>query len=86
MAQSKVDIKHGTAQAKVSPDESLRVAYVGGTPLESGKIADSEIVDLFPGARKIEDQERIEGAADSRSTSRTTQGQGGVPRQDENRS
>ncbi|XP_047973348.1 SEED MATURATION PROTEIN 1 [Salvia hispanica] len=82
MAQSKDDIKYGTAQAKVSPDESLRVAYVGGTPLESGKIADSEIVDLFPGARKIQDQERL----DSRSTSQTTQGQGGVPRQAENRS
>lgn len=86
MAQSKDDIKYGTAQAKVSPDESLRVAYVGGTPVEAGKIADSEIVDLFPGARKIEDKERLRGAADSRSTSQTTQGQGGVSRQDENRS
>lgn len=64
MAQSKDDIKYGTAQAQVSPDESLRVGYVGGTPLEAGKIADSEIVDLFPGARKISDQEHQGRAAD----------------------
>ncbi|KAL1553007.1 second mef2-like protein 1 [Salvia divinorum] len=80
MAQSKDDIKYGTGQAKVSPDESLRVANVGGTPLESGKIADSEIVDLFPSARKIEDKGRLEGAADSRSGSRRD----GVSGQDEN--
>ncbi|XP_057772379.1 SEED MATURATION PROTEIN 1 [Salvia miltiorrhiza] len=79
MAQSKDDIKYGTAQAKVSPDESLRVAYTGGTPLEAGKIADSEFVDLFPGARKISDQHHQADRA------RATQEQDGVSSRDDNR-
>nr|XP_043623016.1 SEED MATURATION PROTEIN 1 [Erigeron canadensis] len=53
MAKNKGDIKYGTAQAKLSEDESLRVAYKAGTPLEAGKIADSEPVDLFSAANKI---------------------------------
>lgn len=58
MAQSKDDIKYGTAQAKLSEDESLRVGYKAGTPLEAGKIADSEPVDLFASARNIDKQQR----------------------------
>ncbi|XP_021906547.1 uncharacterized protein LOC110821125 [Carica papaya] len=53
MATSKDDIKYGTAQAKVSEDESLRVRYKHGTPLEGGKIADSEPVHLFSSAENI---------------------------------
>lgn len=43
----------GAAQAKLSEDEALRVAYKHGTPLESGKISDSDTVDLFSSARNI---------------------------------
>ncbi|KAK7272683.1 hypothetical protein RJT34_29435 [Clitoria ternatea] len=53
MAKSKDDIKYGTAQARVSEDEALRVAYKHGTPLEAGKIAESEPVDLFSSAHNI---------------------------------
>ncbi|KAL4352941.1 hypothetical protein GQ457_06G039280 [Hibiscus cannabinus] len=53
MAQSKEDIKHARAQAKQSEDESLRVAYKHGTPLEAGKIAESSPVDLFSAAHRI---------------------------------
>ncbi|KAJ0969523.1 hypothetical protein J5N97_022400 [Dioscorea zingiberensis] len=53
MAKSKDDIKYGTAQAKLAEDEQLRIRYKHGTPLEGGKIADSEHVDLFAGARRI---------------------------------
>ncbi|KAJ9164422.1 hypothetical protein P3X46_023999 [Hevea brasiliensis] len=53
MAKSEDDIKYGTAQAKVSEDESLRVRYKHGTPLEGGKIADSETFDLFSSANNI---------------------------------
>ncbi|XP_028112911.1 uncharacterized protein LOC114311022 [Camellia sinensis] len=47
MTTSKDDIKHGTAQAKQSENEALRVRYKSGTPLEEGKIADSQTVDLL---------------------------------------
>ncbi|WCJ36993.1 SEED MATURATION PROTEIN 1 [Euphorbia peplus] len=53
MAKSKDDILYGTAQAKLSEDESLRVNYKHGTPLEAGKIADSQPVDLFSPAHHI---------------------------------
>ncbi|RVW15353.1 SEED MATURATION PROTEIN 1 [Vitis vinifera] len=53
MAKSKDDIKYATAQAKLSEDEALRVRYKSGTPLEGGKIAESEPVDLFSSARNI---------------------------------
>ncbi|KAJ4726624.1 Seed maturation protein [Melia azedarach] len=53
MAKSKEDIKYGTAQARLSEDEAVRVKYVHGTPLEGGKIADSEPVDLFSSAHNI---------------------------------
>ncbi|KAK7401672.1 hypothetical protein VNO78_13336 [Psophocarpus tetragonolobus] len=53
MAKSKEDIKFGTAQARVSEDEALRVAYVNGTPLEAGKIADSQQVDMFSSAHNM---------------------------------
>lgn len=58
MAQSKDDIKYGTAQAKLSEDEALRVRYKAGTPLEGGKIADSDPVDLFAGAHNISKQQQ----------------------------
>ncbi|KAG6484687.1 hypothetical protein ZIOFF_053209 [Zingiber officinale] len=47
------EIKYGTAQAKVSEDEAVRVAYKHGTPLETGKIADSRPVDLFVQAPRM---------------------------------
>lgn len=69
MAKSKDDITYGAAQAKLSEDEALRVAYKHGTPLESGKIADSDTVDLFSSAHNIS-QDRSAGrssAADTQS-------------------
>lgn len=60
MAKSKDDIKYATAQAKLSEDEALRVSYKAGTPLEGGKIADSEPVDLFSSARHIAKQQAQE--------------------------
>lgn len=54
MAQSKDDIKFGIAQARVSEDDALRIRYKAGTPLEGGKIAESEPVDLFSGAHNIQ--------------------------------
>lgn len=57
MAKSKEDIKYATAQAKLSEDEALRVGYKAGTPLESGKIADSEPVHLFSAAENISRQQ-----------------------------
>ncbi|KAL9322071.1 hypothetical protein ACSQ67_010124 [Phaseolus vulgaris] len=53
MAKSKDDIKYGTAQARLSEDEAVRVAYVNGTPLEGGKISDSQPVDMYANARNI---------------------------------
>lgn len=58
MAKSKDDITYGTAQARVSEDDTLRIRYKVGTPLEGGKIADSQPVDLFSSARNIENQQR----------------------------
>ena len=55
MATSKEDIKHGTAQARLTEDDMTRTSYFNGTPLEGGKIADSEPVDLFAGARQVAD-------------------------------
>ncbi|KAL3820939.1 hypothetical protein ACJIZ3_006844 [Penstemon smallii] len=59
MAKSKDDIKYGTAQAKVSEDESLRIRYKSGTPLEGGKIADSEPVHLFSAAHNIQKKQQL---------------------------
>ncbi|KAL9159881.1 hypothetical protein ABFS82_08G163400 [Erythranthe guttata] len=58
MAKSKEDIKYGTAQAKLSEDEVLRVRYKAGTPLEGGKITDSDPVDLFAGAHNLSGEQR----------------------------
>ncbi|KAM3211618.1 hypothetical protein ACQJBY_065017 [Aegilops geniculata] len=55
MATSKEDIKHGTAQARLTEDDELRTGYFNGTPLEGGKIADSDPVDLFAQARHVAD-------------------------------
>ncbi|CAI0555628.1 unnamed protein product [Linum tenue] len=55
MAKSKDDIKYGTAQAKLSEDEAMRIRYEHGTPLEGGKIADSQPVELFSGAHRVAD-------------------------------
>ncbi|XP_062192258.1 SEED MATURATION PROTEIN 1 [Phragmites australis] len=56
MAQSKEDIKHGTARTKVAgDDEMLRTGFHNGTPLEAGKIADSQPVDLFAPAHRVAD-------------------------------
>ncbi|KAI3466345.1 hypothetical protein Pfo_023008 [Paulownia fortunei] len=61
MATSKDDKKYATALAKLSEDEAMRVAYKAGTPLEGGKIADSEPVDLFSSAHNISRQQENEG-------------------------
>lgn len=53
MAKSKDDITYGTSQARLSEDEAVRVAYKHGTPLEGGKIAESEPVDIFSSAHNI---------------------------------
>lgn len=53
MAKNKDDIHYATAQAKLSEDEAIRVRYKHGTPLEGGKIADSEPVDLFSSAQNV---------------------------------
>ncbi|CAN6545519.1 unnamed protein product [Malus baccata var. baccata] len=50
MSKSKDDIKYATSQARLDEDEA---AYKHGTPLEGGKIAESEPVDLFSSARNI---------------------------------
>ncbi|VVA97438.1 unnamed protein product [Arabis nemorensis] len=54
MAKNKDDIHYATAQAKLSEDEPIRVRYKHGTPLEGGKIAESEPVDLFSSAQNVE--------------------------------
>ncbi|KAF7822497.1 seed maturation protein [Senna tora] len=53
MAKNKDDIKYGSSQARLSEDEAVRVAYKHGTPLEGGKIAESETIDMFSSARNI---------------------------------
>ncbi|KAI3518008.1 hypothetical protein L1887_06325 [Cichorium endivia] len=45
-------------KAKLSEDETLRVAYKSGTPLEGSKIAYSEPVDLFFAAHNIDNQQQ----------------------------
>ncbi|XP_042503877.1 SEED MATURATION PROTEIN 1 [Macadamia integrifolia] len=65
MAESKEDVKYGTAQAKLSPEETLRVAYKSGTPLEGGMISRSEPVDLFSGAHNISEANSGESGRDS---------------------
>ncbi|KAI5342803.1 hypothetical protein L3X38_010679 [Prunus dulcis] len=53
LANSKDDIKSGTSQAWLNEDEAVRVAYKNGTPLEGGKIGDSEPVALFSSPHHI---------------------------------
>ncbi|XP_020259574.1 uncharacterized protein LOC109836067 [Asparagus officinalis] len=89
MAKSKDDIKYGVAQAKLSEDESLRVRYKHGTPLEGGKIADTEPVDLFSAARRVseanpdakrdadKDQEQFEKSRARSEEAATSHGDGG---------
>ncbi|KAL6658705.1 hypothetical protein ACP70R_002745 [Stipagrostis hirtigluma subsp. patula] len=48
------DMEHGAARTKVAgDDEMLRTGYHHGTPLEAGKIADSQPVDLFAPATRL---------------------------------
>ncbi|KMS98031.1 hypothetical protein BVRB_4g096250 [Beta vulgaris subsp. vulgaris] len=61
MATSKEDLKYGTAQARLREDDATRVAYKAGTPLEGGKIAESEPVDFFSAAHNI-DKAQSQGA------------------------
>ncbi|KAI3985555.1 hypothetical protein MKX01_026025 [Papaver californicum] len=58
MATSKDDIKYGTAQARHSVDTTTREAYIAGQPIEGGKIADSEPVDLLSAAHRIADSKK----------------------------
>ncbi|KAI4333350.1 hypothetical protein L6164_018176 [Bauhinia variegata] len=64
MAKRKDDIKYGTSQSRLSEDEATRVAYKHGTPLEGGKIADSEPVDIFSSARNISKSQAPESNRD----------------------
>lgn len=79
MAKSKDDIKYGAAQARLSEDEALRVGYVAGTPLEAGKIADSEPVDLFSSARNVSkaNEKDRDSSAQSQQTGEPSDGAGG---------
>ncbi|CAH8362488.1 unnamed protein product [Eruca vesicaria subsp. sativa] len=73
MAKNKDDIKYATAQTKQSEDEAIRVRYKHGTPLEGGKIAESEPVELFSSAQGIEkgkDQAASELTGDQRQMQR----------------
>lgn len=79
MAKSKDDIKYGTAQAKLSEDESLRVRYKHGTPLEGGKIADSETVDLFSSAHNIPNTASKSNPSDSTTQSHNKSAEGNAP-------
>lgn len=45
------------AQARLTEDDALRIRYKAGTPLEGGKIAESQPVDLFSSARNIQNQQ-----------------------------
>ncbi|KAM1591995.1 hypothetical protein FF1_035876 [Malus domestica] len=68
MSKSKGDIKYATSQARLDEDEAVRTAYKHGTPLEGGKIAESEPVDLFSSARNIpKAQPRDEDSSNDRS-------------------
>ncbi|KAJ4977100.1 hypothetical protein NE237_002206 [Protea cynaroides] len=65
MAKNKEDVKYGTAQAKLSPEETLRVGYISGTPLEEGMISRSERVDLFSSAHNISKANSDDAGRDS---------------------
>ncbi|KAK4341764.1 hypothetical protein RND71_037580 [Anisodus tanguticus] len=56
MAKSKDDITYGTTPTRLSEDDALRIRYKADTPLEGGKIADSQSVYLFSSAYNIENQ------------------------------
>ncbi|XP_026460051.1 uncharacterized protein LOC113360807 [Papaver somniferum] len=77
MATSKDDIKYGTAQARHSEDTTTREAYIAGQPIEGGKIADSEPVDLLSAAHRIaeakQQQASHESTQDSSTKTSTTQ-------------
>ncbi|CAO2186574.1 unnamed protein product [Urochloa humidicola] len=56
VAQSERRMEHGRARTKVAgDDEMLRTGFHNGTPLEAGKIADSQPVDLFAPAHRLAD-------------------------------
>ncbi|KAI3951939.1 hypothetical protein MKW98_012144 [Papaver atlanticum] len=77
MATSKDDIKYGTAHARHSEDTTTREAYIACQPIEGGKIADSEPVDLLSAAHRISEekqqQESHESTQDSSTKTSTTQ-------------
>lgn len=63
MAKNKDDIHYATAQAKLSEDEPIRVRYKHGTPLEGGKIAESEPVELFSSAQNVKKADQAASGA-----------------------
>jgi len=68
-ASSERRIKHGRAHTKVAgDDEMLRTGFHNGMPLEGGKIADSQPVDLFaqPSHQQQQQQADQEAAAGNR--------------------
>ncbi|CAO2177477.1 unnamed protein product [Urochloa humidicola] len=54
VAQSERRMEHGRV---AGDDEMLRTGFHNGTPLEAGKIADSQPVDLFAPAHRLADVE-----------------------------
>ncbi|CAL5004600.1 unnamed protein product [Urochloa decumbens] len=63
MEKSSRRMAHGRAQAKVAgDDEMLRTGFHNGTPLEAGKIADSQPVDLFAPAQQQQQKEGDHGS------------------------
>ncbi|KAI3965196.1 hypothetical protein MKX01_027687 [Papaver californicum] len=71
MATSKDDIKYGTAHARHSEDTTTREAYISGQPIEGGKIADSEPVDLLSAAHRIADAKQHQDSSESTQDSST---------------
>ncbi|PAN33229.1 hypothetical protein PAHAL_6G004800 [Panicum hallii] len=73
MAQSERRMKHGTAQTKVAgDDEMLRTGFHNGTPLEAGKVADSQPVDLFAPAHRIPSQQQQQEADEAAAAGRNS--------------
>ncbi|CAL4996102.1 unnamed protein product [Urochloa decumbens] len=65
MEKSSRRMAHGRAQAKVAgDDEMLRTGFHNGTPLEAGKIADSQPVDLFAPAQQQQQQQQQQKEGD----------------------
>ncbi|KAF4353895.1 hypothetical protein CsatB_018535 [Cannabis sativa] len=70
MAKSKDDIKYATSQARLNEDEAVRVAYKHGTPLEGGKIADSQPLHLFSSVNPKHGQDTNQSSSDTKTNTK----------------